>query len=179
MESTPIEELSDGRFFTVYVHKIIPSIIPPLEDVKQRVINSWMAEQKQIKNFLETQTLLSDIKSNQTDLKTLNPVSKTLSSIDTAPFGLSQTALDTFFSANEGEIKLATTSDGIVIGYIKSINIEPANSIDTATLKEAKTNIALQSRQDLMSSYVVHLEQERGTQINHELLAQNYGPTDE
>ncbi len=175
-ENTPIEEFSDGRFFTVYVHKIYPSTIPPLKDVREELLSTWITQQKQAKNFADTQALISDIESQKIDFETLNPLSKTLSTTDDLPFNLSRQGLDIFFSAEQGDVKLARTEEGIVLGRVKSINIPKPESLNSTKVTQIKTFLTRQLEQELMSSYVAHLQKVRDAQINDALLTQYYAP---
>ena len=176
-ESTPIEEFSDGRFFTVYVHSITPSLVPSQAEIQDKITSAWINQQKQMKNFAETQNILAKIEGGKTDIKSLKPSTKTMAQSDDAPYGLSAYAMNTFFTANKDEVKLTSTPEGIVIGYIRSINV-PEN-IDAGKLSNTKQALEAQSQQELMSVYVAYLQNQRDTQINEALLTQYYAPKSE
>ena len=176
-ESTPIEEFSDGRFFTVYVHSITPSLVPSQAEIQDKITSAWINQQKQMKNFAETQSTLTKIEDGKTDIKSLKPSTKTMAQSDEAPYGLSVYAMNTFFTANKGEVKLTSTPEGIVIGYVRSINIP--EDIDAGKLSNTKQALEAQSQQELMSVYVAYLQNQRNTQINEALLTKYYAPKGE
>lgn len=171
-ENTPVEEFSDGRFFTVYVHKIVPSVVPPLTNIKDRLTTAWVANKRQTKNFVDAQSTIKTLEDGEQSIDTLSPTVKTLSSKDVAPFDLSAYGMQTLFTAGEGDVKLVTSPTGIVIGQVKSINIKnPSNDLQ----KKAKEQLEAQAPQELMSAYVSYLQREANAEINDRLLEQYYG----
>ncbi|MGB1076736.1 MAG: peptidyl-prolyl cis-trans isomerase [Bdellovibrionales bacterium] len=178
-ENTPIEEFSDGRFFTVYVHKIHPSKIPPLEEVKEKVVKTWTESQKQTKNFAQAQELLAKLQDGKDTVSSHTAKTVTLKRNDTAPFNLSNYAMDTFFSADQGDVKMTTTSNGIVIGKIETVNIPEVSSLPKEDIEKAKQTLEYQAAQEIMSAYVGHLQLERKAKVNDTVITQYYGKQDE
>jgi hypothetical protein len=151
--------------------------VPPLADVKDALKKAWARNKRQAKNFMDAQALISDIEEDAKAVSSLAPTIKTLSNKDEAPFGLSPYAMQSLFTANEGDVKLLTSPTGIVIGYVKSVNVK--TTISKKDLKETVTQLEAQAPQEIMSAYVSYLQRTAQAQINDKLLEQYYGQKDQ
>lgn len=174
-ENTPIEQLSDGRFFSVYVHSVTPSVLPEINDVKTELTNEWIKTKQQMKNFVDANKALTQIQSGDKDISTLSPQITIMSNSDEAPFGLTSHSLNTFFTAQKGDTKIVTTPNGIVMGQVQDIVIPDTDKLDAGKLANAKDALNAQAEQEMLSAYINVLQTERHAKVNEPLLTKFYG----
>lgn len=181
-ESTPVSELSNGDFFTVYIDEVTPQTLTPFEDVKKEVKENWIDHNKKMANIIKgqayiealntgEQTLAEVATKEQQKIKTYKKIGR----FDEAPQGLSHGALSQLFGTAKGEYIMVSTQDGVLIGQTTNIHLPDPEQITDKELEEFLPSLSSDFQQEVISLYIRELQNKYGYQVNNALLKQMYG----
>ncbi len=184
-DSTPVEELSDGRYFTLVLQKINVQAPPSFESVEAKVRKEWVDTEKMRVNFKEAETLFSEIKDDE-DIS-LDAISKdrriplrkeTVKNEDTPPFGMARENFSQFFIAKKGDLQFVPYEDGLMIAQVSTIQFPSSDLLPENEVTDANKALSASFKQSLFSSYLEHLRRKYDVSVNNDLLTQLYGETE-
>lgn len=184
-EGTPVAELSDGRYYTAIVTKIVPETVPPLEDIRTRVKADWLKVNKQIANFKQAQTDLEALqkgKSTLGDLAKTHEVSLqtvTVKAGDTPPAEIAPQAFTQFFTAKLDTPLLLPALNGLVLGKVTDIQYPDPAMMDESEKTQSADEIQRGFQQGILAGYLQDLRNRYNVKVNDELLEQTYGEKDD
>lgn len=180
-ESSPIAELSDGRFVVVRVDAITPASSKPLAEVRDALRKRWIKEQKELANRArvmdamkkvedKSATLADIAKSNGATVETFSGLKRT----GDAPKTLGPVAMAKVFTSEKGIPFMAENPDGILLAMVTDITLADPAKADKAD----KDNIARQEKtslaNDVLGAFVNDLGKHSEVQINQRLLDMMY-----
>ena len=181
-DSTPVEELSDGRYFTLVLQKINVQEPPSFESVEAKVKKEWIDTEQMRLNFKEAEALFSEIKDDE-DMS-LEEISKkrriplkkeTVKNEDTPPFGMARESFSQFFIAKKGDVQFLPYEDGLMIAQVSTIQFPSSDLLPEKEVTDANKALSASFKQSLFSSYLEHLRRKYDVSINNDLLTQLYG----
>lgn len=167
-ETSDLLETEDGTFYIVDVATVQKPTEKPLAAVKAQVTTIW----KTLEQFKKATALADDISTRATSTTELTQLvqensltTKNLKDVkrqDTDPQdGLTQSALESVFSAPVGEVVVTSDADGIVLFQVTNISIP-----QTASDENANEQLSFQLSDELILQYNQGLRNKIGVGIN-------------
>ncbi|MCD8562607.1 MAG: peptidyl-prolyl cis-trans isomerase [Alphaproteobacteria bacterium] len=180
-ESSPVNQLKDGRYYAVHVDKITAKTYKPFEDIKAQLKTQTIAVEKAEGNRKQAKALLERLDKGEITLSALSeelkkPI-KSLpglkKSMNKTPDPLIPSTLGFVFAAKEKEPFLLDIKDGVALAVVTHTNL-PATP-DKKDLDALAEKIAGQSQNEILGTYTGVKMKEYGAKINESLLHQIYG----
>lgn len=179
-EVTPLIELADGRFVMAHIDTVQEKSYIPFADVKEKLTQRWVAEQKALANMGRAADALTKLK----DGASLNDVAKeyggsvktyaTLVRTNAPDAPITYPALRQIFDGNKGDALQLDINNGYIIGRISAITLpDPAKGQDK--IKDIKTQTSDALPQEIIAQYVNALSLKYNVRINDRILKQMYG----
>ncbi|SDR47256.1 peptidyl-prolyl cis-trans isomerase D [Rhizobiales bacterium GAS113] len=162
--------LRNGGFVWFDVAKIDPAHDRPLAEVRNEVLNAWMADQRSVMlakkaadlvKRLEGETPIADIaKEAALEVNTVDDITRS-----STPPGLSPAAVNAAFSVKSDGAGYALGTDGLsrIVFKVKSATLPPADPAAAATLTP-RLKVAIED--DMIQAYVQKLEADFGVSID-------------
>lgn len=184
-DSTPVEELSDGRYFTLVLRHINIQEAPSFESVRAKVEKEWIETEQMRLNFKQAEELYSSLEDKKdASLKDIASKEKltfkkeTIKNEDTPPYGLTRDAFSKFFIAKKGELQLIPYDEGLLIAQVSNIQFPDSSLFPEEEVTEANEALSAAFKQSLFASYMEHLRKKYDVSVNNDLLIQMYGEAD-
>ncbi len=184
-DSTPVEELSDSRYYTLVLQKINLQNAPSFENVKAKVEKEWIDTEQMRINFKEAESLFSEIKDKK-DVSLVNtskdkriPLKReTFKNDDTPPYGMTRETFSQFFIAKRGDVQLVPYEDGLIVAQVETIQFPSSDLLPENEVADANKALSASFKQSLFGSYLEYLRNKYDVSVNNDLLTQLYGETE-
>ncbi len=173
---TTLTEAGPEAYFVARVDKIVPPALRPLAEVKQAVIDAWMAEQRRLKNEKSAEELAKRVEGGET----LDDVAKSagLEVATTEPFKriarlehLPQTVVRALFKAKVGGVAHGRYAEGAVVAVLTEVkSVLPSAEKENVGKLEATLSEALRS--DILTAYMQSLREDYPVTVNTKVLDQ-------
>jgi peptidyl-prolyl cis-trans isomerase D len=158
-QTTQLQEIRGGGYFTLRVEGIDPPTLRPLDEVRAQVAVAWKDRQRDDKARERAQALLDRAKSGETlsklagelrlEARTSEPLSRfSLDPNSTVPPPL----ISALFKAREGEIVLASYDGGYALGRLTEIKPAVQNE-PSAEVAQLQRELTAGVAQDLLTQY--------------------------
>lgn len=199
-ESSPVSELSDGRYAIIRIDEISPATTKPFESVRADLEKRWMERERKVTNSKRAEALFSEVFENKKTLAAaaaeLGLTVKHVSDLkrDAKPAApLSQAALMRLFEAQKGQTIMSEAEGGRIVAIVTEITPgtpspfgEKAKDGKTGNgkdpVKTALDATAAQHGRDIAeagyAAYLNHLANLYGVKVNSNLLQTMYGGGD-
>lgn len=182
-ESAPVMEMADGSYATLRVDTIVPVSFKPFESVRDELARTWRDDRRQHANQLRAKDALTALESGSQTLEQVAAAhgaklekSVTLKRAGDPPAVLGAQAHAAIFNAAKDGFVIAPTPDGFVIARVNTIKHPDPEKIPAAEIEKITSELARTGREELMQSFMIHLEKEKGVKLNRALLDRMYGP---
>lgn len=180
-ETSPVTELSDGRYAAIHAAAITPKTYKPFEEIKAQLKQQTIDSDKATQNRLTAKALQERINKGEATLSSLSeelkkPI-KALSNLKKtgeAPDPLITPTLGFIFAAKEKESFILDIKDGIAVVVVTKTTL-PKASADAKALDELKKKLETDERAEVLEVYVGMKMQDYGISVNEGLLRQFYG----
>jgi len=170
-EDIPMQEMEDGSFIWLRLADITPSIVPPLDDVREKVTAEWQVDERSkllqamaehiVKRGNETGSFKAATEGFKREPLVSEPMTRQVSN-DT----FTDDAVTSLFAVNENEFAYAN------VGFSGEIIVMQVKDIINAELKDSGAKDLIFSgeqrkyHQDLTSQFVSSLQNNRGISVN-------------
>lgn len=179
-EASPVVEMNDGSFMTIYVAEVKEKSYPLFEDIKPRIVEKWNNDQRRVDNkqhvellAAKNDTSLDEIaKSKGKSIQTIRNIKR--NGVPAAP--ITPQALNLIFDTAVGKTVQINVDGGTAIAQIKSASLP--DSIDENALKTVKSNIREGIQSEAQLGFIRNQQKKYGVAINEKLLDQMYSPKD-
>jgi peptidyl-prolyl cis-trans isomerase D len=174
-----VEELARGRYAAVRVERVLPAALPPLAEIRPQLTQVWQARELSRRVQARADALAAEARRGR-------PL-QTVASAAGAPFtterGIVRTAqggrvpqdvLGAAFAAGKGEIFLAPTQAGVIVGRIDAVRSTPAPQL-AAGLEQRRQAMSLDLIQDVGRLVRVWAQRVLKVRTNPERAAQALG----
>lgn len=187
-DSGVLTESQDGGFFILQVKSVTPSALQPLEDVKDRVRESWKRQKRAELSEAKAKKVASALEAG----RELNDIAEAPSKdeVVTEPFtranGVAQTRLpfavvsELFGFKTVGKVAIGRSGNAYVVAKLKEI--QPAQALkDVEGYRGLAQNLRATISSDLLYQYNQALRDQHGASVNNALVEQlftdnqNYG----
>jgi peptidyl-prolyl cis-trans isomerase D len=173
-QTSRVTESSDGAIFVARTDKIIPSQVKPLDEVKEKALAAWQADQQRQSVAKQAEELSASIRPD-TRLSTI-AAEKGLKAATSAPFtrrpaqdeAVPPVLVTKLFAARPGEVVTATDATGSFVAQLAEVQ-RPENVSQTATAELARQLDASQ-RADLGEEFTRALRTRFPVEIHREAL---------
>jgi peptidyl-prolyl cis-trans isomerase D len=171
-QSSRVVEHDDGGFFAVKVDNVEPPRIPPLADVRDRVVTAWLNEQRQAAAERTGTEIAEQARSSGSlvaaaakagfETTTTEPFDRTGGTAD-----FPAEAIERVFEARPGEIVVASTDHGVAVVRLVEIVAPPTDGTERSQLRGA---IAQSIASDLQVQLANALRIRYGVEIDERAL---------
>lgn len=182
-----VEEAGTEAFFAVHVQSVKPAALRPLEEVKSVVLGDWQAEQKQAAARQKAEEVAERIRAGASPrdaaagitgaiVQNVDPLMRAGAASAIIPTA----ALETLFKASIGAVATAERPTGQVVAKLTGITPADPATVQAAAQIAQLSNLTQQSMQEEMAlQYLSALRTRYGVTINHTLINQLYGTSQE
>lgn len=194
-ESSPVSELSDGRYAVLHIDNVSPESVKSFDSVRADLEKRWTEREKKLANAKRAEAIFSAVYDNKKSLAAAAAeaggglVVKSLKKIEragTPPEPLSPPAVARLFDAPQGQAVMAETKGGrivaVVTGITPGVPMEPQSEKTDGKSKDPLEATAAQHGQDIAqagyATYLDHLARDTGVRVNAQLLQTMYGGGD-
>lgn len=184
-ETSPLEDLSGGKMFTVRLDDVKERRQKDLKEVKKDVEAQWFENQRQKELAAYVQQTLDKLNNKK---MSLNDVAKEKSAkvqshdgikrSEAAAQGLKIEAQSVLMSAEKDKFVVMPAEGGLMIGRVTKVNLPQAKSADK-DIQTIRELVAKDSSQENLLELVDTLKKQYKTTTNDKLLEQVYGKTEE
>ncbi len=180
-ETAPLFPLSDGRYATLRVEKVVPAVIPPLADIQHDVKAAWMESQEQLENLKSAQKMLESLKSKDKTMADIARDAKialktvTLVPGGTAPAPLSSQTRDQVQNIALGENALISEVDSVLIAQIDAVTYPPKGQVSQQAVADATAAGRDAFQTQVFDTLMRHVSDTGNVRINQRLLERMYG----
>jgi len=184
-ETSPLEDLSGGKMFTVRLDDVKERRQKDLKEVKKDVEAQWFENQRQKELAAYVQQTLDKLNNKK---MSLNDVAKEKSAkvqshdgikrSEAAAQGLKIEAQNVLMSAEKDKFVVMPAEGGLMIGSVTKVDLPQAKSADK-DIQTIRELVAKDSSQENLLELVDTLKKQYKTTTNDKLLEQVYGKTEE
>lgn len=181
-ETSPMQEMSDGRFVAVHVEAIKPKTYTPFEDIKDELVAKWTEDQKRLSNRMRVKQALGDgqnfdvksfAKANNKSVKTLKGIAgNKADEKNTLPMN----AVQSLFVADMNAPLIIDTQDGYAVAVVD--DVKWPETIDQNAFDAFKAELARAQQDEIMTVFLNGKRDEYGVKVNQRALERMYGGSD-
>ena len=173
-------ETDRGDFFVLRVQDVTPSALKPLDQVKQQVLDAWLAEKRAAAARTKATEMVEKAKAEQDDLakvatanglsvETTPPVTRVGRAENVAP-----QVVSAIFSVKPGSLSRASTPDAEVLVKVKEILPSDAEEAEKQ-ITELGRRLRDQVADDLTAAYTQSLRQRYPVKVDKTQIDRMYG----
>jgi peptidyl-prolyl cis-trans isomerase D len=173
-QTSRVTEAPDGGIFVLHMDKIIPSVIKPLDEVRDKAIAAWQADRRREIVAKQAEELAAAVKP-ETRLTTIAAerglkatTSPPLSRRSSGEGGVPPALVAKLFAATPGEIVTASDASGSYVAQLDTVQ-EPQSASATATSALSR-ELANAEQVDLAEEFTQALRARFPVEIHHEAL---------
>jgi peptidyl-prolyl cis-trans isomerase D len=181
-EESFLEETASGTRYVVRVENITPSAVRPFDEVRDEVVASWTAEERQRLMMAKAEELASNINNTGADLATL----ASEDGADVRETGLTRrtgrgladdvnpAVAAALFTLEDGKAKAIQTGEDIMIVKLDTIQATDINTADAAPVNE---ELKQALNEDILAQYLNYLNEEISVTVNNSVINELYMPS--
>lgn len=180
-ETAPLFPLTDGRYATLRIEKVVPAVIPPLDSVRDQVVADWKTAQRQLANLKAAQAMLDSLKAGQKTLTDLardsNVYLKTVTLLPggNAPAPLTAQTRDQVKNIALGDTALISEVDSVLLAQIDAVTYPPKGQVAQQAVDDSTTAARDGFQTQVFDSLMRHVTETANVRVNQRLLERMYG----
>lgn len=187
-ETSPVTELSDGRYAVLRVDSVVPERVKPFDSVREDLEKRWIAREAALANRKRAEAVFSAVYGGKETLAAAAgrlglkvETLKTLKRTEAPPAPLSAPALSQIFDAGKGKAVMADVEGGRIVALVTGIEpgAVPAGAEGAEALKKTREAHGREIADSNYAAWIDHLARTRGVRVNESLLRSMYGAGDE
>ena len=171
-DTSRVIDTQDGSIFAVHIDNITPPQVRPLDQVKDKAIAAWQADQKGAEVTKEAEALAASVTQGQplakaaTDRKLTVATSPPLSRGAQQGSQVPPALVGKLFSAKQGDIVTAADANGAYAAQLKEIQVpenvpdDVAKALSEQLRNEARVDVAGEFTQALRKRYPVEIKRD-------------------
>ncbi|MCY3980889.1 MAG: SurA N-terminal domain-containing protein [Alphaproteobacteria bacterium] len=173
-EDSLLGELGDGGYFVLRVESETPPAVRPFEEARPLVLSAWRNNRLNEAARARAEALAQQLREG----RPLTSVADGLTVIETGPFsrmeaapdsGRSREIVEAVFTAERGEVVVASAGSGYAIAIVEDIEPPPYSEEEIGTIRE---QLSAEMVEDVWRQFHAALEDRFGVMVNSDLLAQ-------
>lgn len=171
-DTSRVIDTQDGSIFAVHVDNITPPQVRPLDQVKDKAIAAWQADQKRAEATKQAEALAASVTPGQPLSKAATDKKLTVTTSPPLPRGAQQggqvppALVGKLFSAKQGDIVTAADAGGAYAAQLKEIQVpesvpdDVAKALSEQLRNEARVDVAGEFTQALKKRYPVEIKRD-------------------
>jgi peptidyl-prolyl cis-trans isomerase D len=177
-ETSPMQEMSDGRFMSVLVDGIIPKSYRPFEEARAQLEEKWTTDQQLVSNRMRVKQMIGKVK-DVAMLKTLAQNNgKNIHQVNDIVRGAVKNDLpihtvQNLFAAEPAQPIMIDTKDGYALAIVT--NVIFSEDIPKKELSIFKEELGKQRKNEVTMLFLNHKRDEYGVKVNEQTLEHLYG----
>jgi peptidyl-prolyl cis-trans isomerase D len=173
-DTSRVIDTQDGSIFAVHVDNITPPQVRPLDQVKDKALAAWQAEQKRAEVTKEAEALAASVTQGQPLAKAATDKKLTVTTSPPLARGAQQGSqvppalIGKLFAAKQGDIVTAADAGGGYAAQLKEIQV-PENVPDDVA-KALSEQLRNEARVDVAGEFTAALKKRYPVEIKHDAL---------
>lgn len=171
-EESPMGELADGSFFWVEVSEIAEARTPPLEEVREQVVETWREEEREASLLRLAADLSARINAGETIAQVASDHGKAPIETPELRRGMtnetfSRIAINNLFSIGEGEATYGPVGFGNSVLVMQATEVTSGNALEADDAFDGfRERLSGGFADDLMVQYINAIRADLGVEIN-------------
>lgn len=171
-EESPMGELADGSFFWVEVTDIAEARTPPLEEVRERVVDTWREEEREASLLRLAADLSARINAGETIAQVASDHGKAPIETPELRRGMtnetfSRIAINNLFSIGEGEATYGPVGFGNSVLVMQVTEVTSGDALEADDAFDGfRERLSAGFADDLMVQYINAIRADLGVEIN-------------